>query len=233
VSLETSSSDMLVPIDLGLTRAFLLRGHRPILVDAGRPGDHQEIVKALLRLGIEPANLGMILLSHGHHDHFGGAAALKRMAANATLAIGRRDGTLVQMTQPPHYHPSSRFWRVITRFVGNRLPTGLEAVEPSWYIGGEVDLKPYGVPGRIIPTPGHTAGSLSIVLTDGTVFIADLFMGMLPARLPRTPIYVEDMAAWQHSVRQVMALRPRILLASHGGPFDPAHVARRFPWALS
>lgn len=228
--MSTVQTDALIPIDLKMTRVFVLRGRRPILIDTGYPGDDSKIIAALLSLGIEPADLSLIILTHGHHDHFGGAAALQR-ATGATLAVGLRDAALARMAAEPHYHPGNFMGRLVATFNLTREPDNLEPAAPDWYIDGEVDLQPYGIEGRVIQTPGHTAGSLSIALESGEVIIGDLLMGFPLAGRSGKPIFIENMEAWKESVRKVMASRPRILHVTHGGPIEPARVLRAFPWA--
>lgn len=224
------TSPYLIPIKLGIVSAFVLRGKRPILVDTGTPDGGKAIVQALMKAGVEPAELDLILLTHGHYDHAGNAAALLRMS-NATLAVGLGDGPLVQKSEPLTYRPGSWLGRLLLLF---RRFVNLETHEPAqphWYIGGELDLHPYGIPGRVIPTPGHTLGSLSILLETGEAIVGDLLGGLPIPSIPGRPIFIYSEDAWRQSLRRVLAERPRIIYTSHGGPFTFERVVRAFPWA--
>ncbi len=75
-----------------------------------------------------------------------------------------------------------------------------------------LDLAAYGVPGRVLHTPGHTQGSVSVVLASGEAFVGDLAMNRLPlCRRPSLGIFAEapqqQSASWQsvvaHGVRTV------------------------------
>lgn len=59
---------------------------------------------------------------------------------------------------------------------------------------GEMSLADYGIPGRILYTPGHTLESVSILLESGDAFVGDLAMNQFPLRLnPGLPSLAEDM----------------------------------------
>jgi glyoxylase-like metal-dependent hydrolase (beta-lactamase superfamily II) len=80
-------------------------------------------------------------------------------------------------------------------------------------------LDTYGIDGVVIPSPGHTHGSLYVQLATGECIAGDLVMGMFPAPRPRLPIFAEDMEAARKNIRIVIDARPAIVYAGHGGPF--------------
>ncbi|WSW02240.1 MBL fold metallo-hydrolase [Streptomyces sp. NBC_01006] len=59
--------------------AYLLLGRRPVLVDAGTPGSGQSIRERIAGHGLDPSDLALIVITHGHIDHFGSAAELHRL----------------------------------------------------------------------------------------------------------------------------------------------------------
>src|SRR5689334_11180503 len=79
-----------IPISLGYVNAFLVQGERPVLVDTGVPGSTDKILNALKEHGVAGKDLSLILLTHGHYDHFGSALELKQRTG-APVAIHHRD----------------------------------------------------------------------------------------------------------------------------------------------
>jgi glyoxylase-like metal-dependent hydrolase (beta-lactamase superfamily II) len=91
----------------------------------------------------------------------------------------------------------------------------------------DIDLNDFGINGRIIHTPGHTAGSVSVILSDGTAIIGDLLMGgIIRRRAPHLPLFAKDLSQIKESVRRILGLSPKIIHASHGGPFTREAVER-------
>ncbi len=87
-----------------------------VLVDAGlaAPG----LVRALRRLGVAPRDVTGVLLTHGHPDHAGGLARLRRAGGDGWVRVGEGDLATVRGLAPqPDSDPSTRLGRVI-----NRLP---------------------------------------------------------------------------------------------------------------
>jgi glyoxylase-like metal-dependent hydrolase (beta-lactamase superfamily II) len=100
-------------------------------------------------------------------------------------------------------------------------------VEPDILIKDELDLNPYGVAGRVMWTPGHTRGSMSVMLESGEAIVGDL---VLPRYMSFGPPAIAFWAASRKdslaSIRKVLDLMPSIILTSHGGPYRPDVMAR-------
>jgi glyoxylase-like metal-dependent hydrolase (beta-lactamase superfamily II) len=91
-------------IGLPIVNVFLLRGERTVLVDAGAPGDGPAILRAAAALGVAPRDIALILLTHGHVDHFGAAAWL-RQATGAPLAAHPGDLATMRSGRNPDLRP--------------------------------------------------------------------------------------------------------------------------------
>jgi glyoxylase-like metal-dependent hydrolase (beta-lactamase superfamily II) len=101
-------------------------------------------------------------------------------------------------------------------------------VQPGMPFSGSLDLRSYGIEGSAEHTPGHTPGSVSVILSGGEAIIADLLRGSLrAASAPRWPFVADDLAELKRSVGRVLDQRPRKLWTSHGGPLT-ADAVRAF-----
>jgi glyoxylase-like metal-dependent hydrolase (beta-lactamase superfamily II) len=107
--------------------------------------------------------------------------------------------------------------------VGARSVPGAEA---EVLIDDELDLADHGVPGaRVVHTPGHTPGSVSVLIDGGEAIVGDLVFGLGALKVLDPPI-ASDLAAIRSSVRRVLEARPTAILPTHGGPFHPDVVRR-------
>jgi hydroxyacylglutathione hydrolase len=102
----------------------------------------------------------------------------------------------------------------------------LRGIVPDILVDDEFDLNPYGVAGKVIWTPGHTRGSLSVILESGEAIVGDLvlprFMAFGPPAIAFWAASREDSLA---SIKRVLDFKPSIFLTSHGGPWAPTALA--------
>jgi hydroxyacylglutathione hydrolase len=88
-------------------------------------------------------------------------------------------------------------------------------------------LVDYGIPGKILPTPGHSRGSVSVLLETGEAFVGDLAMNLFPLRLgPGLPIFAEDIRQVRQSWTLLLYEGAKMIYPAHGRPF-PADVIRK------
>ncbi|MFZ1126700.1 MBL fold metallo-hydrolase [Methanoregula sp.] len=220
----TSPAGSLVcPIPVGHANAYLIRGTRPVLVDCGLPGSAPKILSALTREGLKPWDLALIIITHAHVGHYGSAAALVGATGAPVLVHAREADYLAKGASAPAL-PDALIGHMLGLFIGRHAPQPELAVQPVIRIDAPYRLDAFGVNGTIIPTPGHTNGSLSVILATGECIAGDLVMGMFPAGRPRLPIFAEDPEAAKKSIRTIIGTKPEIIHTGHGGPFSCGQV---------
>lgn len=163
---------MLLRIKGAISNCYLLLGKRPVLVDTGTPGDLTRILAALKSAGVAPKDLGLILLTHGHSDHAGCAAELRRRSG-AQIALHLGDAELARTGRNGVLGAQDLIGRVVRPFVDEPF----EAFEPDLIFRDGFSLEPHGVKGRVLATPGHTPGSASVILAAGEALIGDVLRG--------------------------------------------------------
>jgi glyoxylase-like metal-dependent hydrolase (beta-lactamase superfamily II) len=223
---EQGSSVIQIP--LGRANAFVIRGKRPVIVDTGYPGSAPAIIDKLTENGIDPKSVSLILITHGHADHFGSAADLKQLTG-APVAVHKLDAEAARKGQDPPLNPTGAIGRLLMPLLTRRGPAKAPPVEPDIFIEGEIDLKKFGLDGKIIHTPGHTAGSVSVILPGGEVIVGDLIMkGLVRFWQPNYPLFADNMAQLNESIKLILRKKPAKIFCGHGGPFDPKAVQQRF-----
>jgi glyoxylase-like metal-dependent hydrolase (beta-lactamase superfamily II) len=213
---------------MGFVQCYLVQGDGLIMIDAGMPGQAGTFAKATAALGIQPRDIRLMVITHGHFDHTGSAKAIKDLT-RAKIAMHRQDKDCLEvpLRRPPR--GATPWGRVLVGALGvvasspQIAPTQVDVV-----LGDEgCSLVEYGIPGRVIYTPGHTMGSVSVLLETGEALVGDLAMNALPLRLgPGLPALAEDIQKVRESWRLLLDAGAKTVYPAHGKPFS-AEVMRR------
>jgi hydroxyacylglutathione hydrolase len=181
-------------------------------VDSGAGRSVERILAEVRASGIDPSSIRWLLLTHGHADHAGGAAAwsdaIPRIEVLASLDVagwltaGDEEAMSVDRARAAGIYPQAY-----------RLRPCDAATLPD----GELRLGALTV--SVVPTPGHAAGHVAFVAAiDGatTMFSGDaLFPG---GRILLQDTWDCDLRAALRSVERLTALEPERLLAGHLPP---------------
>ncbi|HRI56889.1 MAG TPA: MBL fold metallo-hydrolase [Anaerolineae bacterium] len=215
-------------IKLSFSNAYLVQDRRTILVDTGMPGEERKILQAAEKAGVKAGDIRLILHTHGHVDHAGSTAALAKLL-DVPIAIHRGDETLLRSGRMNPLQPLRLEARLIRPLVDNPFPP----VAPDLLVDETTDLAEFGVQGRLLSTPGHTAGSISLLLPNGEAIVGDVMMGgyvggnLLGTR-PNYHYFADDLAAVRQSIHTLLAAGVQTFHVGHGGPLAKGAVTRLF-----
>ena len=219
----------IIPITRSINTFYLIKDKGAILVDAGWKGGGPVFAEILKANNIRAEEVRLIVPTHGDFDHAGGAGELKALTG-AKLALHEKDCAMVEeglFHWPGGVTPWGRFSR------GMMMPFMKRMIHPDpvrvdLVLGDEgLSLKEYGLDGEVIYTPGHTYGSVSVVLESGEAFVGCLAHNRPPFTLrPRLPIYALDPELLKKSWSKVLERGAKTIYPGHGKPFPVEKIIR-------
>jgi glyoxylase-like metal-dependent hydrolase (beta-lactamase superfamily II) len=215
-------------IDLGFDQCYILKSEGVIAVDAGAPNKGKIFANGLERVSIHPQDVQLVVITHGHWDHVGSAGELKAITG-AKLAMHQREVHWLEQSLAP-LPPGITLWgRIFISIHKKFLPLiKIPPAEVDVTLGDEgLSLYDYGIPGRVLHTPGHSSGSVSVLLDTGEAFVGDLAMNKFPLRLsPGLPIFAEDPAEVVRSWKLLLDHGASRVYPAHGKPFAAAVIEK-------
>ena len=185
-----------------------------VLLDSGVAGNERAYLHALAQVAGGPpesVRLTEILLTHGHDDHTGSAAALKAITG-ARVRGPALDADVIEgrAAQP---HPRLREWEipVFERF-GRVARAPAVTLDELVEDGDRLDWER---PAQIVAAPGHTRGSVAVFLPDDQVLIAGDAITTMGGE-PTLGVFNVDLEQAADSFHRLARLDAEILCVGHG-----------------
>ncbi|OGN91103.1 MAG: MBL fold metallo-hydrolase [Chloroflexi bacterium RBG_13_48_10] len=135
-------------------------GRSRMLVDLGYPGTMGSMRARLKQMDIPLKDIKYTLATHYHIDHAGLAQELK-MEGVSLLVLETQIAAIPLMKQ--FTKPQDHYVDIL---LDGNMTISFSESRPL--------LDRIGIPGEILPTPGHSDDSVSLLLDDGSVFTGDL-----------------------------------------------------------
>jgi glyoxylase-like metal-dependent hydrolase (beta-lactamase superfamily II) len=197
-----------------------------MLFDGGFERDAPALVEALAKEGVEASELALVVVSHHHADHAGGAGYLQRELGVPVL-MGEGDAAQAALGENDTLCPTDRGSE--RRLEETQAETYTPFVPDFSLASGEsVDLAAWGLPGAAVSLPGHTPGSLIVDLGEA-VLVGDLVRGSLFGHRAERHFYMCDLPDNDADLERLIAeLTPSgdTYFVGHFGPLSRAGLQR-------
>lgn len=205
--------------EIGLSNVYVIRGEKTIIIDTGCYRNKAGLAFDLMTMGVDPKEISLIIVTHGHMDHCGNLAALKELTGAPVLA----HRNAVRFLETGEFAPyvkrgplGEMFYQMVKDAPNDIGPS----VTPDIVMGDEdFDLRPYGIDGKIIYAPGHVDSNLTVILSTGEAFCGDtiVFNPTNPA-LGTIALFCEDRDALDRTLDRLFK-EAKIFYSGHGGPY--------------
>ena len=203
-------------VPMGMANAFLIEGNDGLtLIDAGFPGKEAAVFQAIRGLDRSTDQLKHLVLTHGHPDHIGSAAAIVRETSAKTymhaldIPLAESGGPFRPMRPAP-----GLLGQVLCRLFFNPDERTEPVAIDRPLTDGEILPIAGGI--EVIHTPGHCAGHVALLWRPGRM----LFAGDVCTNLMGLgdPVGFENLDQGRASQRKLASLSFDAAGFGHGKP---------------
>lgn len=219
-----------IPIRLGSSHCYYLpSSNGGVLIDAGNHHKQNHLQSVLLAHEHDIRDIRYIILTHTHHDHVGSLADIKKISG-AKVFVHKAEAGFLANGRTPLPKGTSLWTKIMVR-IGKMIRVGsYPAVTPDFIIADQLELSEFEFDVNILSTPGHTAGSMTIIVNDKYAFVGDTMFNIRHETV--FPPFVNDEAALLSSWNCLLETPCEIFYPGHGRPIDRAKLERSYKKAL-
>ena len=183
---------------------YLLDLGELVMIDTGAGPGINMIISNIQQLGLDPARLSTIILTHCHIDHVGGAHELKKRYG-ARIIMHELDADVVERGDAKM---TAAYWYGVP-FAPLKIDMRISREEER-LVFGQYEL-------ICLHTPGHTPGSISVYLdmTGKRILFGQDIHGPFLAE------FGSDIGRWLVSMEKLLALKADVLCEGHFGVYRP------------
>ena len=216
------------PFLSGKTHVYLIKDQgSAILVDAGPLRSLDNVTSGIINSGTDLQQLKGIVMTHTHKDHSQALLKLKEITG-APIFVHQLEAPNLEKGYTPIPLGTVFIPRLISwmgRTYGSRWAY-YPPVKPDILVQDRLDLASWGMEGYIIHTPGHTEGSVSLILPEGSAFVGDSLMGV--ALNTVLPLFANDLPVLYKSWKLLLDTGAHIFYPSHGRPVTREQLEREY-----
>ena len=185
-------------------------GDEIALIDAGSGRGLKKILQHLKKLFFEK-ELTTVFATHGHIDHIGGLVYLKEKLDLKNIVAHKDDSQIIA-----HGDPEATASKMCGLYY--------RGVQPTTVLKKDKKIKVGNIDFTCVHTPGHTPGSISILLETGGKKI--LFGQDIHG--PFDAIWGSELSKWKESMLQLLEIDADILCEGHAGVIQGKQKVQQF-----
>lgn len=211
---KTTSGYIIIKLLSGRSNVFLLsNGDKNIIIDTSPEGKWKKLNKRIKKLNIN--QIDYLILTHTHFDHAGNSARLKK-AYNAKIFVHKSEASNLTKGENPEISGTNSFTNLMVKLFG-KMTLKFHRYEPCTFdflVDTKYNLNEIGFNAYILHTPGHTEGSMSLIIDNEIAIVGDTMIGIFKKSV--YPPFAQDPKELVKSWEILLKTDCNLFLPAHG-----------------
>ncbi len=207
------------PIKLSYTWCYLVKqGDKLLMIDASLSGFEKKFEKKVRALGLAVEDIDLIILTHVHYDHVGITNWVKEKSG-APVMVHEKEASILEKGGTPIPLGTETLGKLLNK-LGNifNFIFSYKPVKADILIKDILSLAKFGFSATVVPTPGHTEGSISVLFGTGESFVGDCCFQIFK-RKDVFPIFANDVPQLLKSWISLLNSEALTFYPGHGQAF--------------
>lgn len=183
------------------------------MIDTSPSRKWNELNRNLQKLNIE--KLDLLILTHTHFDHVGNAKKIKENY-KARIVVHRHEKFYIENGINKFPGGTNTLTRFLITYVGNKFSEkfNFAPCEADIIIDSIWSLHDFGFNAYVLPTPGHSNGSMSLIIDDEIALVGDAMFGVFKKSI--FPPFADDPVTLIDSWGKLLDTNCELFLPAHG-----------------
>jgi len=184
-----------------------------VLIDASTERNYAPILSALQNRNISKINA--LVLTHTHFDHTENTARIKEKF-HPEIIVHSSESVFLITGDSPLPRGSFFLTKVLTKLFAKRVRAlfSYKGCNCDVLVDSYFDLAGFGINAYLMHTPGHTRGSMCLIVDHEIAIVGDTLYGVLPYNV--LPPFAENKKQLVDSWKKLLNTGCQVFLPSHG-----------------